>query len=54
MQIRFIDIGGYRHNYKDFCKNLIYPMSIKNRKMTTIHGAHECFLEILSFILFFS
>ena len=33
---KFNDVGGYRHNYKDFCENFIFPKSINGERMIII------------------
>ena len=32
--IRFIDVGGYRHNYKSFSEKTSFQMSINKGEMT--------------------
>ena len=52
--IRFIDLGGYRHNYEGFYEKTSYQMSINRGRTTTTEGAHESLVGILSFFLFLS
>ena len=52
--IRFMDVGGYRHNYEGFYEKYIYQMSVNRGRMTINQGAHESFMRILSFLLFLS
>ena len=52
--IRFMDVGGYRHNYEDFYEKTSSQMSINRGRMTTTQGAHASLVGILSFLLFLS
>ena len=52
--IRFIDVGGYRHNYEDFYEKSTYQMFINRGRTTTIQGANASPMRILSFLLFLS
>ena len=52
--IRLMDVGGYRHNNKGFCKNFTFLKSI-NRGRTTIVEVHNASLvELLLSLLFLS
>ena len=52
--MRFMDVGGYRHNYEGFYEKTSYQMSINKGRMTTNEGAHASLVGILSFLLFLS
>ena len=48
-----IDIGRYRYNYDDFCKKIIYLISINKDRRTTPKGANTKF-ERNSLLLYLS
>ena len=50
--IRFMDVGGYRHNYEGFYEKTSYQISINRGRMTTTEGAHASLVGILSILLF--
>ena len=52
--MRFMDVGGYRHNYEGFYEKTSYQMSINRGSTTTTKGAHASLVGILSFLLFLS
>ena len=52
--IRFMDVGGYRHNYEGFHEKTSFLMSINRGRTTTTEGAHARLVGILSFLLFLS
>ena len=37
---RSMIVGGYSHNFDDFCKYFTYPRSINKGKKTTLEGAY--------------
>ena len=49
--IRFIDVGGYRHNYEGFHKKPSYQKSINRGRTSTTQGAHASLEGIISFLL---
>ena len=52
--IRFMDVGGHRHNYEGFYEKISFQMSINRGRTTTIEGVHASLVRILSFLLFLS
>ena len=52
--IRFMDVGGYRHNYEGFYEKTSFQMSINRGRTITTEGAHASLVGILSFLLFLS
>ena len=52
--IRFMDVGGYRHNYEGFYEKTSFQMSINRGRTTITEGAHASLVGILSFLLFLS
>ena len=52
--IRFMDVGGYRHNYEGFYEKTSFQMFINRGRTTTTEGAHASLVGILSFLLFLS
>ena len=52
--IRYMDVGGYRHNYECFYEKTSYQMSINRGRMTTTEGAHTSLVGILTILLFLS
>ena len=52
--MRFMDVGGYRHNCEGFYEKTSFQMSINRGRMTTTKGAHASLVGIISFLLFLS
>ena len=52
--VRSIDVGEYRHYFKGFCKNFIYPLSIKKGRTTNNQCVHTNLVQTLSFLLVLS
>ena len=40
IHIRFMDIGGHRHNYGGFYEKTSFQISINRGRTTTTQGAH--------------
>ena len=52
--MKFMDVGGYRHNYEGFYEKSSYQMPINRERTTTTEGAHASLMGILYFLLFLS
>ena len=46
-----MDVSRYRDNYKGFCENFIYLISIYMREMAKSQDAHASIVRILTFLL---
>ena len=51
--IRFMNVGGYRHNYEGLNEKTSYQMFINRGRTTTNEGSHASLVGILSFFSFF-
>ena len=40
IDINSMDSDGYRHDYKGFCPNFTYQMSINRQRITITQGGH--------------
>ena len=49
--MRSMDVGRYRYNFKSFCENFTYLMSINRRRMTITKGFRTSLVKTLSFLL---
>ena len=50
--MRYMNVGGYIHNYESFYEKTSYQMFINKGRKTTTQGAHTSLVRILFILLF--